>query len=97
MAPTGKKARAMSDDITDKVLYRVKKVTFIRKQCRVCGGSGKRNNKSGSAENCLNCLNGVETVEHMTEVSLRTAILEIGIENLIKKTVAETFPKFLQP
>ena len=78
----------MSDDLTDKVLYRVKKVTFIRKQCRVCGGSGKRNNKSGSAENFYNCKQGVETVEHQTDISLRTALLEIGIENLIKNTVA---------
>ena len=97
MAVTESILLKMSEDLTDKVLYRVKKVTFARKQCRVCGGSGKRNNRSGSDEKCMNCLNGVETVEHMTEISLRTAILEIGIENLIKKTVAETFPKFLQP
>ena len=82
----------MAEDITNKVLYRVKRVTFARKMCRVCGGSGKRNNKSGSNEQCMNCLNGVETIEHQTEVSLRTAIIEIGIENLIRKTVAEMQP-----
>jgi hypothetical protein len=79
----------MANDITQEFRYRVEKVTFSRKQCRVCGGTGKRNNKSGSNEPCLNCQNGVETVEHGTDVSLRTALLEIGIENLIRKTVTE--------
>lgn len=71
------------------VHYRVKKVTFGRQQCRVCGGSGKRNTKSNSPEPCLNCLNGVETIEHQTEIDLKQALTEMGIYKMIENTVKE--------
>lgn len=71
------------------VHYRVKRVTYSRRQCRVCGGTGKRNSRSGSDEKCLNCLNGVENIEHQTEVDMKIALEEMGIRKLIENTAKE--------
>lgn len=77
---------------TPKVVYRVRKITIIRKQCPICHGTGKREVKfSGIFKtiDCQHCKKGVAEIEHMTEISLRDALTEIGMYNLIRNTVKD--------
>ncbi|MEN6422285.1 MAG: hypothetical protein ABFD76_10095 [Smithella sp.] len=69
-------------DITKKVEYRIDKVTFARKMCSFCGGTGKVEGKL-KTNNCPYCVNGVATIEHQTSVSLMDALQDLG---LIKTT-----------
>jgi len=77
---------------TPKVVYRVRKITIIHKQCPICHGTGKREVKfTGIFKtiDCQHCKKGVAEIEHMTEISLRDALNEIGIYNLIRNTVKD--------
>jgi hypothetical protein len=38
---------------------------------------------------CQHCKKGVAEIEHMTEISLKDALNELGIYNLIRNTVNE--------
>lgn len=65
-----------------KIEYRVKKVTFARKQCTICGGTGKREQKiNGMFKQvpCCHCINGITKIEHITEIDLLDALTELGI------------------
>jgi hypothetical protein len=76
----------------EKIQYRVRKVTIIYKQCPICHGVGKREVKfSGIFKmiDCQHCKNGVAEIEHLTEISLKDAMNELGIHNLIRNTVNE--------
>lgn len=77
---------------TPKVEYRVRKITIIRKQCPICRGTGKRDVKFTDVFKtivCQHCKNGVAEIEHMTEISLRDALTEIGMYSLIRNTVKD--------
>lgn len=74
----------MVDEI--KTEFRVKKVTYMRKQCTNCGGTGKREQKINGIFKqvpCSWCQNGIAKVEHMTDVSLLDALTELGIRFIL--------------
>ena len=84
----------MADEI--KTEFRVKKVTYMRKQCTNCGGTGKREQKINGIFKqvpCSWCQNGIAKIEHMTDVSLTEALNEIGIYKMIENTVNEIIEK----
>ncbi len=62
----------------NRVEFRIKRVTFYRKQCPMCGGTGKRSQGYKEVP-CGSCRNGVAEHEHHTEVSLLDALLELGL------------------
>lgn len=65
-----------------KIEFRVKKVTLMRKQCTICGGTGKREQRINGLFKqvpCCHCINGISKIEHMTDVSLIEALTELGI------------------
>jgi hypothetical protein len=82
---------------TSKIEYRVKKVTITRKTCPSCRGTGKRESKlpggGFKTENCIHCINGVAPMEHITEITLKEALNEMGIYKLIENTVKEILTK----
>lgn len=65
----------------------------MRKMCPSCRGTGKREQKitggGFKSENCIHCTNGVAPIEHITEITLKEALNEMGIYSLIKNTVKE--------
>ena len=67
-------------DITNKVEYRVTQVTYARKMCTACGGTGFQDKERRRA--CTYCRNGVAIIEHQTSISLLDALHNLG---LIKK------------
>ena len=77
----------------ENVIYMVKQVTIVHKQCTSCNGVGKKQQKIGpgmiKTVECPHCKNGVTKHEIMTEVSLKEALIKVGIINLIQNTVKE--------
>ena len=67
-------------DITNKVEYRVTQVTYARKMCTACGGTGFTDKERRRA--CNYCRNGIATIEHQTDINLLDALHNLG---LIKK------------
>lgn len=87
-----KKLKTMSTE--NKVEYRVRKITIMKKMCPFCHGTGKHDQKFGpgqfKAVNCIHCTNGVAPIEHMTEISLIDALTELGIRFILPASMKYT-------
>ena len=77
----------------ENITFMVKQVTIVHKQCTSCQGVGKKQQKIGpgmtKTVQCPHCKNGVTQHEIMTDISLKDALLKVGIVNLMQNTVNE--------
>lgn len=84
-------------DQNNRIEYRVKKITIMRKMCPSCRGTGKIERKIAGGgfktDSCIHCTNGVAPIEHQTEITLKEALNEIGIYKMIENTVKEILNK----
>ncbi|HBL73847.1 MAG: hypothetical protein A2W90_14550 [Bacteroidetes bacterium GWF2_42_66] len=68
----------MSDELTSRVVFRVKRITYARRMCSYCGGTAKVT-RGYKQETCPECKNGVAVFEHQTEVDLLDALEELKL------------------